>query len=217
MLTKDVELIVYSKKVDFWNTATHTIGIALSVIGLIAMLIKAESTRHFVSALIFGISLIAVYTASSVYHGLRQGEAKRKARLIDHSTVPILIAGTATPCAMITLYDVSIAHCIIVLILAWTCTVFGIISKIFFFEKLKNATVIVYIISGTIMFLSVIPILEQIDATAFRSLLAGGVMYVIGAVLCGLGTKKEWLHVVFHVFVLFGSIIHFLVIYFYMI
>ena len=109
-----------------------------AVAALVLMVIKAQGARHTVSAVIYGLSMIAVYSVSAVYHGLKNGEAKRIARLVDHSTVPFLIAGTATPCALITLYDISRPHSILVLVLAWFCAVFGLISKIFFFERVNK-------------------------------------------------------------------------------
>ena len=140
MLAKEVKLIEYSKRVDFFNCITHAAGAIAAVAALVLMVIKAQGARHTVSAVIYGLSMIAVYSVSAVYHGLKNGEAKRIARLVDHSTVPFLIAGTATPCALITLYDISRPHSILVLVLAWFCAVFGLISKIFYFEKLKNVT-----------------------------------------------------------------------------
>lgn len=150
---------------------------------------------------------------SSVYHALPVGEAKRRARIADHSTVPLLIAGTATPCALITVFDISMPHAILILCLGWGCTLFGIISKVFFFEKLKAVTMAVYIISGAVMLLSVIPIFDKIETEGFLRLVYGCVFYLIGAVLCALGRKKPVLHVVFHVFVLVGSAFHFFAIY----
>ncbi len=216
MIGKDVELIEYSKKVDFWNCLTHIIGAVFAVVALIMLVLKAEGVRYMLSAVIYGISMIAVYTMSSVYHGLPIGEEKRKARLLDHCTVPILIAGTATPCALLTLYEINKAIGITVLILAWLCTSFGIFSKLFFFEKLKSVTMAVYIGSGTLMLMSVIPVFNDINVVAFGEILAGCACYLIGAVLCGWGRKIPSLHAVFHVFVLLGSMFHFYSIYVYM-
>lgn len=217
MIAKDVELIKYSKKIDLANCLTHALGAVLSVGGLVAMIMKAQGLRHTLSAVIYGLSLIAVYTVSAVYHGLPQGETKRRARLVDHSTVPMLIAGTATPCALVTLYDIGLANCLLVFILAWVCAFFGVFSKIFFFEKLKAVTMAVYIISSLIMISSALPVIDQIDLFAFKLLIVGCISYVVGAVLCGLGKRHPLLHVIFHIFVLTGSAVHFYAIYVYVI
>ncbi|MBE6772469.1 MAG: hypothetical protein E7547_10055 [Ruminococcaceae bacterium] len=213
MVLNNVKLIEYSKRVDFFNCLTHAVGAAASVAALIFMVLKAEGLRSTASAVIYGVSLIAVYTVSAVYHGLKSGEAKRIARLIDHSTVPVLIAGTATPCAMVTLFDVSVPYSLLVLFLAWFCAVFGAVSKIFFFEKMRKVTVAVYIISCVIMLCSAVPLLDEISNEAFFGLLQGCILYLIGAAFCGLGIKRPALHVVFHVFVMLASLAHFLVIY----
>ena len=216
MIGKDVELIEYSKKVDLLNCLTHIAGTVFSINVLFSLVTKAEDTLCMLSAVIYGISMISVYMVSSVYHGLPQGETKRIARLIDHCTVPILISGTATPCALLTLYEINTSIGITVLILAWLCTIFGIISKLFFFEKLKAITITVYITSGITMLLSAIPVFDDINTNAFCQIVIGCFFYLIGAIFCGLGRKIHSLHPVFHVFVLLGSIFHFHSIYMYM-
>lgn len=217
MIAQDVKLIEYSRKVDFLNCITHAAGVVFSVIGIAAMIIGANGTRKIVSAILFGISLIAVYTVSAVYHGLKNGEAKRIARLADHSAIPFLIAGTATPCALVTLYEISIPHSIAVLILAWFCAVFGFISKVFFFQKLRKVTVAVYIISCALMIGCALPLIGEINSGAFGGIIAGCIFYLIGAVFCGLGIKKPFLHVVFHVFCVLASLTHYLVIFKYIV
>lgn len=217
MIAKNVKLIEYSRRVDFGNCITHASAAVFSLAGLVLMLIKAEGVRSTVSAVLFGASLIAVYTVSAVYHGLKIGEAKRKARLIDHSAIPFLIAGTASPCALITLYDLSVPHSLTVLFLAWFCTVFGLISKIFFFEKLKKVTVAVYIISCALMVCCTVPLLGKINGDAFAGILLGNAFYLIGALFCRIGMKKPAMHIVFHIFCVLASLTHFVVIYKYII
>ncbi len=219
MIGNDVKLIEYSKKVDAANCVTHAVGAVLAAAALVLMLSRAstEGLRHILSTVIFGISMITVYTVSAVYHGLPGGEAKRIARLIDHSAIPVLIAGTATPCALITIYEISSLHSHIILVIAWFCALFGIISKLFFFQKLRVATMVVYITSCAVMLLSVVPLIGELDLGAFGGILLGCVTYVIGAAFCGLGIKREKLHVVFHIFVIVANAIHVFVIFKYMV
>lgn len=210
MIGNDVKLIQYSKGVDTANCITHAIGAVLAVAALVFMVIRAggEGARYVASTVVFGISMIAVYTVSAIYHGLPSGEAKRVARLIDHSAIPVLIAGTSTPCAMITIYNVSPSHSLLIMVIAWFCALFGIISKLFFFKKLRVATMVVYIASCSIMLMSVVPLIGELDMGAFGGILLGCVTYLIGAAFCGLGIKREKLHVVFHVFVILANAIH---------
>lgn len=216
-LIKQVELVEYSKTVDLFNCLTHAAGSVLAVVFMVLMLNKASGARQIVSAWIYGISFFAVFTVSAVYHGLKNPGKKSKARLIDHSTVPLLIAGTATPCAMITLFDVSSGRCVLVMVLGWFCFFFGLFSKLFFFEKLKAVTMAVYIVSGAVMLLSVVPIMDKIDREAFILLVYGCVAYLVGAVFCAIGKKIPACHIIFHIFVLSGAVIHFYVIYQYVI
>lgn len=213
MVGKDIQIIEYSRPVDRANTVTHLIGASLSVIGTVLLVKSSANTREALCGIIYGLTLIIVYTASTVYHGLPVGEKKRIARLIDHSAVPLLIAGTATPCALISLYRVSPSHGIIVFLCGWVCALFGIFSKLFFFERLKAVTMSVYIVCGSLMLFSAVPRLDELNAGGFWWLVAGCAFYLIGAVLCGLGAKKEALHPVFHVFVMLGSGLHFYCIY----
>lgn len=217
MIAKNVKLMEYSGPVDLGNCITHALGAVLSVAALIMLTVKAEGIMHTVSAVIYGISMVAVYTVSAVYHGLKKGDAKRIARLADHSTVPVLIAGTATPCALITLFEISVPHSLFVFFLGWGCTLFGIISKLFFFEKMRKVTVAVYIISCLLMLLSACPVIGEINHTAFSGIVLGNIFYLLGALFCGLGIKRPWFHVVFHIFALLASAVHFAVIYIYII
>lgn len=213
MIAKDVKIIEYSRPVEFFNTLTHAFGAVLSVIGLFILLGKAEGFRQIFSAVVYAGSLIAVYTVSAVYHGLKKGEAKRIARLIDHMTVPILIAGTATPCTLVGLFRINIPVSILIFVLAWLCTGFGIISKFFFFEKLSKITPIVYILGSLVMMCCAIPLLGQMKTKAYLGLGDGNIFYLLGAFFCMLGVKKPACHAIFHFLVVFASFIHFYVIY----
>lgn len=215
-LSSEVKLIEYSRKVDTANCVTHAFGAVLAVTAAVMLFAKAQGVRSVASALIYGLSLTAVYVASATYHGLKNGEAKRVARLVDHSAIPVLIAGTATPCALITLYEISVFHSVLVFTLAWGCAIFGLISKLFFFEKLRKVTMAVYIVSCLIMLLSVVPLIGELKSEAFAGIVWGNIAYLIGAAFCGLGIKREALHVVFHIFALAGSAVHFIIIYTFM-
>lgn len=217
MIAKDVKIIEYPKKVERWNTYTHALGVFLGVAVTVLLVLKSDTAQKTVASVIYGVSFVAVYAVSAVYHGLPTGEAKRIARVIDHSTVPLLIAGTATPCALVTLYEVSFFHCVLVTVISWFCFFFGVFSKLFFFRKLRAATMTVYIVGGAVMLASAVPLLDRISVEAFSGLLLGCFVYVVGAIFCGLGIKRPALHAVFHLFVLAGSLIHFYAIYTYVI
>lgn len=213
---KEVKLIEYSKPVDTLNCLTHAFGALCSAAGLAALAIKAvkfTDAAGTAACVIYGLSLTAVYTISAVYHGLPPGEAKRKARLLDHLAIPLLLAGTSTPFAVITLRRIGMFNCLLVLCIAWFCALFGITAKLFFFEKLKAAVMAVYFVGGAVMLFSAVPLLADLDRQAFLIVSAGCLAYTVGALFCHAGIKRPALHIVFHVFTLLGSFLHFAVIY----
>lgn len=218
VVNSQVKLIEYDKKTDLANCLTHAVGAALAVAGLVAVIVKTHGAgfRDVFSGVVYSLTLIGVYASSAVYHGLPAGEAKRTARLADHMAIPLLFAGTATATSLNALYSVSPAHGITVFCSAWFCAVFGIVSKLFFFEKLKVLTMVVYMAGGGAMLLSAVPHIGKLDPGVFLLFSLGCMLYVSGAVFCGLGIKRPPLHVVFHVLVLAGSMIHYYVIYTFM-
>lgn len=218
VVNSQVKLIEYDKKTDLANCLTHAVGAALAVAGLIAVIVKTYGAgfRDVFSGIVYSLTLIGVYASSAVYHGLPAGEAKRTARLADHMAIPLLFAGTATATSLNALYSVSPAYGITVFCSAWFCAVFGIVSKLFFFEKLRVLTMVVYMVGGGAMLLSAVPHVGKLDPGVFLLFSIGCILYVFGAVFCGLGIKRPPLHVVFHILVLAGSMIHYYVIYTFM-
>lgn len=219
MSRDEIRLIEYTKKQELANCITHGAGAAAAVICFILMMKRTYQSEALtlVSVIIQGLALIAVYTISTVYHALPQGEAKRKARLFDHLAIPLLMAGTTTPCALISLARESRKAGITVFCTAWIIAAFGIISKIFFFEKMKAAVMAVYFGGGALMLGMAVPYASGFDRTAFALLFAGSALYIIGGLLCKAGIKRPCLHAVFHVFVLAGSLTHWYVIYAYIV
>lgn len=217
MKNKDsVELIEYTKTQDALNCVTHALGAVLGAAVLILLIKKAapfSSARYMASAIVYGLSLILLYSSSAVYHGFPQGEAKRTARLVDHSVIPILLAGTATPCALITLYKHNKICCAVVLLLGWGSVLFGFIAKLFFFQKTKAACVAVYIIAGAVMLSCSLAVIDEINVHALLLLVLGCAVYLFGSIFCAIGRKHPWCHVPFHIFMVAGSMIHAYVIY----
>ena len=213
MKNKDsVELIEYTKAQDALNCATHSLGAVLGAAVLVLLIKKAlplGSARYTAAAVVYGLSIILLYSASAVYHGLPQGEAKRTARLVDHSVIPILLAGTATPCSLITLYNHNKICCAVVLLLGWGSVIFGLVAKLFFFQKTKAACVAVYIIAGAVMLSCSL----EINVHALLLLVFGCAVYLFGSIFCAVGRKHPWFHVPFHIFMVAGSMVHAYVIY----
>ena len=215
-----VSLINYSRPWDISFCVSHAagavFGIAAHALAVSKTLREGDATATE-AALIYTMAFILVYTISALYHGLLPGKAKAFARRLDHMAIPILLAGTATPCALITLYNLSPVHGIVVFSAGWLCAAFGVITKLFFFnnEKMKIAVIAAYFVCGGAMLLSAVPLIGSINKTAFLLLVFGSALYSIGAVFCRIGIKHPPMHLPFHIFVLAGSIVHFFTIYHY--
>jgi hemolysin III len=174
---------------------------------------SAGNFSEVVASVIYGASMIALYTMSSVYHGLRPGMGKKVMQVIDHCTIYLLIAGSYTPvlvCAMAPRFQVIgwglLAFVWALAILAATLTAIDL-------KAYKVFSMVCYIAMGWAIILFIPQLLQVLSGEGFRLLLAGGIAYTIGAILYGLGKKCPWMHSVFHVFVVLGSLLQFLCIY----
>lgn len=208
----------YNKLEDLANMITHIAGGSMGiVITVFAILVSAihRNIWGIVSGSIYGFTLIALFTMSSVYHGLRVGMAKKVFQVIDHCTIYFLIAGTYTP---ILLSGIRVKHPVI----AWC--IFGIEWGFAFLGATLNAidlkrynifSMICYIGMGWCVLAVLKPTVEALTLKGFLWLLSGGVSYTIGAILFTIGAKKRYYHSVFHIFVNLGSILQAISIIFY--
>ena len=204
------ELPDYSRGEEVMNMVTHIVGGGIGVLVLIAGIVlsaRKGDAWGVVSSVIYGLTMIWLYTMSSVYHGLRPGRAKKVMQVLDHCTIYALIAGTYTP---ILLAGIRPLHPV----LAWVC--FGIewgllaLATTLTAIDLKKYTVlsmVCYIGMGWMIILALPQTVEAITQAGFYWLLAGGVAYTLGAILYGIGSKRRWVHSVFHIFVLLGSVL----------
>ena len=204
----------YAPLEEKWNVCTHALGLLLSVIGLILLIVKAineESLLRLISFSIFGVSLIILYTASTLFHNSKDPKRRRQLNIVDHASIYILIAGSYTPFALITLKG-SLGWVIFGIV--WGIAIIGIGLKLFYTGSFEKASTIAYVLMGWIVMIVIKPIINNISIEGFYWLLAGGISYTIGAVLYSI-QKIKYNHAIFHVFVLGGSICHFITIYYY--
>ena len=207
----------YTYGEELMNMITHIVGGAAGIIMFVMCTIKSiQSNNGFtiLSAVIYVISLISVYTISSIYHGLRSGHGKKVLQVIDHCMIYLLIAGTYTPIlinAFIPTYPV-IGYGL--LIFQWSVGIMAAILTAIDLKTFKVFSMICYILMGW----SVIIFLPQaltVLGDGFLFILWGGIAYTVGAILFGIGAMVHWIHAIFHIFVILGSILQFLGIYIY--
>lgn len=204
----------YSKKEEFFNVLTHGIGLFLSVIALILLVIKASQKNEIVrtiSFVIFGVSLILLYAASTCYHYHQKPKIRKKLNILDHAAIYILIAGTYTPFTLITLKN-SVGH--IIFIVTWAIALTGVFLKLFYTGRFQKISTISYVAMGWIIVFAINPLLKTLPLYGLYWLITGGVFYTIGAVLYSI-SKLKYNHAIFHIFVLLGSFSHFMAVYYY--
>ena len=214
----DRKLPDYTKAEEIMNMVTHITGGGLGVLALVLCTLRAivrGSIPGVVGSVIYGISIVTLYTISSVYHGLRPGTAKKVLQVIDHCTIYFLIAGTYTPILLGAFVSVYPWIGWGLLALQWGMTALAVTLTAIDLKKYTVFSMICYIGLGWSIIFFVPQTVAVLTKPGFMWLLAGGIAYTIGAILYGIGAKKHWMHSVFHIFVVLGSLLQFLAIYLY--
>lgn len=208
----DRVLPTYTVGEEIMNSVTHGVGSLLSIAALVLCVVYAALHNNIygvVSSAIYGASMIALYTVSSVYHGMLPCTGKKVMQVVDHCTIYFLIAGTYTVMALSALRPVYPKLGWGILIFEWCMAILATVLTAIDLRKFRVISMICYIGLGW----AIIPFARQtcevLTLPGFRFLLWGGIAYTVGAILYGLGTKKKWMHSVFHLFVLLGSVLQF--------
>lgn len=203
----------YTRGEEIMNTVTHIAGAAMGIFVLVACILKAVSSANaygIVSSAVYGVCVIAMFTISSVYHGLRPGMAKKVMQVVDHCTIYFLIAGSYTVVVLSAVRPVYPAIGWGLFIFEWCLTALAVTLTAIDLKKYNVFSMICYIGMGWAVIIFAKQILEVLTVPGFALLLAGGIAYTIGAVLYGIGSKKRWMHGVFHIFVVIGCFLQFL-------
>lgn len=212
---KDRTLPRYSRGEEIMNMVTHIVGGGLGIVVLVLCLIRAEGVCEVTGSAVYGISMIALYAVSSIYHGLKPSMGKKVMQVIDHCTIYILIAGTYTPILLTAFRPVYPMICWGLLVMEWTLAVLAAILTAIDLKKYNVFSMACYIFMGWGIIFFLPQTMEVVSRPGFFWLLSGGIAYTVGAVLYGIGSKKPWMHSVFHIFVVLGSLLQFLTIYLY--
>ena len=193
------------------NFITHGIGLVLSVIGLFYLVEKSilyPKSFNLISSLVYGISLILMYSSSTIYHYYIDSKYSRVLQKIDHISIYLLIAGSYTPGLLLKLkYSLGFE----ILIIIWLLAFIGIIHKIFFFNYLKKASLIIYLFMGWLIVIDFSAVLESFSSNSIFFMVLGGILYTIGTFFYSLD-KLKYNHVIWHLFVLGGSACHYILI-----
>ena len=219
-MSQKIILPKYTKGEEIFNMVSHIVGGGLGVIVLVLCVVFSAlngSIGGVLSSVAYGVTMIMLYTMSSIYHGLKNEKAKKVFRVLDHCTIYFLIAGTYTPIAIIGLMKVDALLAWIIFGIEWGFAALAVTLTAINLKKFQVFSMICYIIMGWCI-VGVYPAaIEAMTLTGFLIMFAGGILYTIGAILYGIGKKKKYMHSIFHIFVLLGSLLQFLAILFYLI
>lgn len=211
----DREMPEYTKGEEIFNMVSHIVGGAVGIAALaLCVVLSAVHGNGFglAGSIVYGLSMILLYTMSSIYHGLHDGRAKRVLQVLDHCTIYVLIAGTYTPILLSAMRPLDPAACWILFGVVWGLAAIAITLTAIDLKRYRVFSMICYIGMGWAIVVRVPLLIEAVGMTGFWLILAGGLCYTIGAILYGLGKTKRYMHCVFHVFVILGSVLHLLAI-----
>ena len=204
----------YSPKEEKINIISHAIGFSLSIVAFVLLVTHANlhgDVWHIVSFSIFGASLIMLYGASTFYHSAKKPELRKRLKIIDHASIYVLIAGTYTPFTLVTLNG-TLGW--VIFGVSWGLALTGITLKLFFTGKHNLILTLTYVFMGWVIVFAIKPLISNLPLEGFLWLLAGGISYTIGAILYSV-KKIKFNHAIFHMFVLTGSLCHFVSVFFY--
>lgn len=197
---------------ELLNSISHGVT-AISAIGgfVVLVVFGAKSTKDWTlfSAIFYGLSLVGLYTFSTLYHGLKHEKAKRVFNILDHCGIFLLIAGTYTPMLL-----VSIGGTVGWLFfgIQWTMALVGIILKIFYTGRFRAISTLIYAFMGWIIVFKIDVLLAAIPETAYWLLISGGLAYTVGIIFYMLDSRLKYAHFIWHLFVMAGSILHYIMI-----
>ena len=214
----DRSLPNYTRGEERFNMISHIAGGGLGVIALVLCVVKsalAGNVWGVVSSAIYGAALIVLYTMSSVYHGLRPPMAKKVLQVLDHCTSYFLIGGTYTPILLCAIRKVSSGWAWALFGLVWGLAAMASVFTAIDLKKYAILSMICYIGMGWCVVLAAKPTIQAVPLPGLIFLLAGGIAYTVGAILYGLGRKHRYVHSLFHLFVVAGSVLQFFCIYLY--
>lgn len=203
----------YTKGEEITNTVTHIIGAAFGVVALVVSIVYATfggNPYRIVSSAIYGVSLVMLYTVSSVYHGLKPSMGKKVLQVIDHCVIYFLIGGTYTPIALGPLRESRPVLGWLIFGVVWGFCAFGCVFTAIDHNKFRVLSMICYVGVGWVIVLALKPTVDAVSLRGFFHIFMGGMAYTLGAVLYLIGNKKRYFHSLFHVFVVIGSIWQFI-------
>lgn len=208
----DVATFRYPWRHELANALTHGVGLALSIAGLVMMVVYAANlgdVTKIVSVSVFGASMILLYMSSTLYHGIPIRSAKKYLRAFDHACIFLLIAGTYTP---VTLVSLKGGWGWSLFAIAWGLALFGVLFKVFYVDRLEYVSLAVYLGMGWMGLVAAYPVYHALSGAGLLWLALGGLMYTFGVIFYVWRTLP-YNHAIWHLFVMAGTACHFVTVY----
>lgn len=199
----------YTTGEEIFNSVSHGVSALAAVVGCTVMVTLSlcfGNVTAVVSSLIFGLSLIIMYTMSTLYHAFPFEKVKAIFRVFDHTSIPLLIAGSYTPFCLIALQGNTKGK--IVISVVWICAIIAILLNIIDLEKYEKYTLCIYVVMGWAILFAIKDIVAALPRNGFYLRLAGGISYTVGIIFYKM-TSVKYMHSVWHLFVSLGSLLHF--------
>lgn len=210
---KDRKMPVYTRGEERFNMITHIVGVPVGIVALVLGIVLSamhNNAAGIAGSIVFGVSMILLYTMSAIYHGLYDNMGKRVLQVLDHCTIYFLIAGTYTPILLSALRRVDPMAAWVLFGVVWALAILATVLTAIDLRKYRVFSMICYLGMGWCIIFRVPAVIEAMTMPGFILILSGGICYTVGSILYGLGRTKKWMHSIFHLFVLAGSICHLL-------
>lgn len=207
-MPKVKKLVHYTLGEELCNAISHGLGAALSIAGLVVLLVSAQNAWEYVSFSIYGASMIILFLMSCLYHSLTHPTAKYVMRVFDHTAIYLLIAGTYTPFTLITLRQQVPVVGWTVFGMVWAAAIVGIVLNAISIERFKRVSMVCYIGSGWCIVAAMYPLIQAMEPGGLLLLAGGGICYTAGLLFYG-WKKVRYMHSVWHLFVLAGALLHY--------
>ncbi|MCY7355096.1 MAG: hemolysin III family protein [Lysobacter sp.] len=198
-----------SAREEFASALTHGLGATAALAGGAVLIVLAAlhgDRWQLIAAIVFGICLLLLYVASTLYHAIQHPVAKARLKVLDHCAIYLLIAGTYTPFTLIALRG-SLGWILFTTI--WLLAILGVVFKLYFTGRFKLISTLIYVAMGWLVILAIRPVTAALDDWTFGWLLAGGVAYTLGTVFYHLPSLR-YSHAIWHLFVITGSVCHYI-------
>ncbi|MBR1779443.1 MAG: hemolysin III family protein [Clostridia bacterium] len=208
---KNLNLPIYSTFEEILSAIFHGIGAILSIAAIVLLILSSSfKAKTIVCVSIYSATLFLLYIFSTMYHALGVNKAKKVFRILDHCSIFILISGTYTPICLLML-EGPVGW--ILFSIVWICAIVGIVFNAIDIKKFSKLSMICYVAMGWAIIFAIKPLLNVVNQRQLLFLFLGGIFYTVGAAIYAAGKKVKYMHAVWHIFVLCGSICHFFMIF----